>query len=80
MKEIHEKLDVWSRLYRQCEQMKARLDCGQSPSDAASIEAEYRALKARTEAAFKDASAAINSVDRAAIGHGMRRPTVQLGG
>jgi hypothetical protein len=83
MKEIHDKLAVWARLYRQCEQMKSRLDSTQAPPDAASIEAEYRALKARTEAAFKDASAAIRSVDRAArpAGNGMRPgPTVQLDG
>jgi hypothetical protein len=83
MNEIHEKLALWSALYKQCEQLRSRLDCTQPPPDAGSIETEYRALKARTEAAFKDASAAINSVDRAArsaIGNGMRRPTAQLGG
>jgi hypothetical protein len=82
MKEIHEKLAVWSRLYRQCEQMKSRLDSVQAPPDAALIEAEYRALKARTEAAFKDASAAINSIDRAArpVSQGMGHSTVQLDG
>ena len=66
MKEkIQQKLLVWGELYKQCEQLEQRLrsatsrDHDQSGPDSAAIQAELTVLRARTAAAFKDASDAL---------------------
>ena len=69
MNEIHEKLAVWARLSKECDQMKSRL-LSAGPADGekldkSSIAAEFLALQARTQAAFKDASDAIRCNERA---------------
>jgi hypothetical protein len=64
MKDIHEKLAVWSRLSRECEQLRSRLLRDQQ-LDANPLAAEFAVLQARTDAAFKDVSEAIKRAERA---------------
>lgn len=83
MNEIHEKLAVWARLSKECEQMKSRLlsadPAGGAQLDKRAIEAEFLALQARTAAAFKDASEAIRCNERARLaGNSLRRGGQQL--
>lgn len=64
MKEIQDKLSIWGRLYKECEQLELQLRSAQSGDkcsgpDRAVLEAELKALKARTDAAFKEASEAL---------------------
>ena len=65
MKDIQDKLTVWGQLYKQCEQLELHLrsaksmDLDKGGPDMAAIEAELKALKARTDAAFKAASEAL---------------------
>jgi molecular chaperone GrpE (heat shock protein) len=56
-------LFVWGELYRQCEQLKTKLD--ERGSDAGAIEAELANLRARTEAAFQDAYQSLIRADAA---------------
>jgi hypothetical protein len=63
--EIQDKLSIWGRLYKQCQQLESLLRStmsrhpDKSGPDPATIEAELKALKAQTDAAFKDASEAL---------------------
>jgi hypothetical protein len=66
MKEkIQQKLLVWGQLYKQCEQLEQHLrsatskDRDESGPYPAAIQAELKVLKAQTQAAFKDASEAL---------------------
>ena len=68
MKEkIQQKLLVWGELYKQCEQLELHLrsaiskDHDKGGADPVAIQAELTVLKARTAAAFKDASEALKS-------------------
>jgi hypothetical protein len=65
MKEIQEMLSAWAELYQQCQEMEPLLRAardrhqkngGPPPTQ---MEAEYKALVARAEAAFKGASDAL---------------------
>lgn len=69
MKEIHEKLAVWARLSKECEQLRSRLAGEQAQLDTNPIAAEFAVLQARTDAAFRDASEAIRRTESA------RQPT-----
>lgn len=70
MTEIHNKLSIWAKLYKQCEQMELRLRSSEllegdaAAPDPSALRAEYLALKARTEAAFKEASEALKTSER----------------
>jgi hypothetical protein len=80
MKDVHEKLAVWARLSKECEQLKARLSREPAKRDAHSM-AEYETLQARTRDAFKDASEAIKSTERSGPPAGnLRSRQMALGG
>jgi len=59
MKEIHEKLALWSTLSKQWQLAQARLASSRSVDRHA--QAEMLELKAKTDAAFKDAQDAIRN-------------------
>jgi hypothetical protein len=66
MKEkIQQKLLLWGQLHKQCEQLELHLRSATSENgatsgpDPATLQAELKVLKGRTDAAFKDASEAL---------------------
>lgn len=70
MTEIQKKLSIWAKLYKQCEQMELRLRSSEllegdatAPAPSA-LRAEYLALKAQTDTAFKEASEALKTSER----------------
>jgi hypothetical protein len=80
MKDIYEKLAVWSGLSKQCRLVQSRL-LAVGSVDCQQAQAELLVLKTRTEAAFQDAANAIRSVERARPkGHGLRRAPVPQSG
>lgn len=78
MTEIQKKLSIWARLYKQCEQMELRLRSSEllegdaSAAEPSALRAEYLALKAQTDAAFKEASEALKSSERGGNPSGRR--------
>jgi hypothetical protein len=82
MNEIHEKLAVWARLSKECEQLRSRLAGEQAQLDSNPIAAEFVALQARTDAAFKDASEAIRRTEsaRQPMANSSRTQAFALGG
>lgn len=67
MKEIYEILAAWANLSRQCKLMESNLlstRLTQPQADTSAMEAEFRSLKSKTQAAFKAASEAIRRTPR----------------
>jgi hypothetical protein len=82
MKEIHEKLAVWARLSKECEQLRSRLSGERAQLDSNPMAEEFVALQARTDAAFKDVSEAIRRTEsaRRPMANGSRSHAIAFGG
>lgn len=70
MTEVQNKLSVWAKLYKQCEEMESRLRSSKvregdelAPHEI-KLRTEYLDLKARTDAAFREASEALKASER----------------
>lgn len=70
MKEIQQCLSVWTELYKECQKMEPlvraarELHSQKQGPELIEIEAEFKALQARTDAAFQAASEALKKVPK----------------